>query len=136
MTTQLTDDQLVQMYIDSRNACDQIQADADQQMAQHKQRMELVGKLMMARFNERGSTSTKCSTGTAFIEEKDSATIANQSAFFDYVVATESWDLLEKRCAKLAIRNFVQTTKELPPGINYTVRKEVVFRKPAASTNA
>ena len=135
MTQQFTDDQLVQMYIDSRNACDTIQAEADEKMKGHKQRMEMIGKLMLSRFNERGSTSTKCSTGTAFVEDKDSATIANASAFFDYVVQSESWDLLEKRCAKLAIREFVKTTAAPPPGINYVVRKEVTFRKPAASAS-
>jgi hypothetical protein len=128
-----TDDQLIEMYIDSRNKIDAIQALADKEIQPHKMRMELIGKLMMARFNDRGSTSTKCDTGTAFVEEKDSASLANPAAFFDFVVETESWDLLEKRAAKLAVRNYIQTKKELPPGVNYTVRKEVVFRKPSAS---
>ena len=126
-----TDDQLIEMYIDSRNKIDAIQAVADKAILPHKQRMELIGTLMMSRFNERGSSSTKCDTGTAFVEEKDSASLANPAAFFDFVVETESWDLLEKRAAKLAIRNYVNTKKELPPGVNYTIRKEVVFRKPS-----
>lgn len=128
--SQFTDDQLVEQYIDSRNKAETIQAQADADIKPHKQRMELIGKLMMARFNERGATSTKCSTGTAFVEEKDSAALANPAAFFEFVLQTENWDLLEKRCAKLAVRNYINTNKELPPGVNYTVRKEVVFRKP------
>lgn len=128
-----TDDQLIAMYIGSRNQCDAIQSEADQQMLPHKQRMELVQKEMMTRFLQRGAESTRCDSGTAYVEEKDSATLANPAAFMDFVTATENWDLLEKRCAKLAVRNYIQTNKELPPGVNYTVRKEVVFRKPSAS---
>ena len=132
--SQFTDDQLVEMYVSSRDACKHIQLQADEQMMPHKKRMDMIGKLMMSRFIEHGSSSTKCSTGTAFIEEKYSVTTANGSAFMDFVVASESWDLIEKRPSKVAIRNYIQAAKEVPPGINYVVRKEVTFRRPNESS--
>jgi hypothetical protein len=47
-----------------------------------------------------------------------------------FVKENDAYDMLTKGVSKVAIREYMNETKELPPGVNFGTKIEVQVRKP------
>jgi len=78
-----------------------------------------------------GTDQWKTKHGTIYFTTKYSAKLVDPEAYLDYAISTESLDLLEKRASVTAVRAFVETHGQLPPGVELSSRTEVNVRRPA-----
>lgn len=124
-----TKDQLIELYISADNEVSRLEREL---IAPLKKRMVDIKALLSVKMAADGEESSKCPHGTAYFSETDFASVADPSAFFDFVKENEAWDLMEKRAAKIAIRAFIEEKKSVPPGVNYGTKKDLNVRRPTS----
>lgn len=74
-------------------------------------------------------TSLKTTAGTVYTTSVDSATVEDWTAVLDFIKSKNRFDLLERRVSKATVREYIEATNVTPPGIKYTQRSKVNFRK-------
>jgi hypothetical protein len=93
-----------------------------------------LGGDLLRMLNATGQDSAKTKDGTAYITTQVSATLADAEAFRRHVIGTESWELLDWRANKTAVKDFVSEHQEPPPGVNYSTMRVVGVRAPTKKT--
>jgi hypothetical protein len=49
-----------------------------------------------------------------------------------FIREEEAFDMLEKRINKTAVRGYIESRKEVPPGVKYGTKLDINIRKPTA----
>jgi len=124
-------EQLVKMYIDTRNQLSEERKVWEEREAQLKQEMEKLSLEIMAKCEEMGVDSFKTKSGTAFKTTKTAVRIVNTDEFVNYVRRTGNYQLFEKRVAKLAALELLEDDGITPNMIGLDVVKtlEIQVRK-------
>ena len=86
--------------------------------------------------NSVGARNFKTDFGTAYIADKESFKVEDQSEFKRHVIGTESWSLIDWRANRTAVKEFEKTEQALPPGMNKTVIREVRVLAPERKKTA
>jgi hypothetical protein len=84
---------------------------------------------LLAQLTAVGADSVRTESGTVYRVTKRSATIADVSAFWEYVQTTQEWDLLDRRVNLTAATEYVASHNQPPPGVNYSSHYEVGVRR-------
>jgi hypothetical protein len=64
--------------------------------------------------------SLKGESGTAFLKEVTSATVEDGEVFINFIRENEMWELIERRCSKSVVDDYVSQKGTLPPGVKYS----------------
>ena len=123
-------DQVIAAYLKLRNKKDAIEAEAKERVKELKEKMLKFEAWLKVRADEQGVTSFKTPHGTAFITTTDFANVADWDATLEFIRTNEAYDMLEKRVSKTAVRAYIESTREVPAGVNYGTKLEVNVRKP------
>lgn len=98
----------------------------------YSQRLEQIEAILQDTLNKLGGDSIKTPHGTAFTRTETSVTVSAQSEFSAFVIGNESWELVDFRANKTAVREFLENNDgHLPPGINMTEVKVISVRRPS-----
>jgi hypothetical protein len=124
-------DDVVATYMKLRQSKDAIEAEAKTKVADIKAKLEKLEAWIKERADADGVTSFKTPHGTAFLTTTDYATVADWDAVLGFIRSNDAFDMLEKRVSKTAVRGYIDSTKAVPPGVNYGTKLEVNIRKPA-----
>lgn len=124
-------DDVVATYMKLRQSKDAIEAEAKTKVADIKAKLEKLEAWIKERADADGVTSFKTPHGTAFLTTTDYATVADWDAVLTFIRSNDAFDMLEKRVSKIAVRGYIDSTKAVPPGVNYGTKLEVNIRKPA-----
>lgn len=130
MTT-LNKDALAAKYIEVRDQIAAIDAEAKARAAPLKDVLTKIETYFKGIAAEEKVDSWKTQSGTIYLSRTDTVRLADPSAYFDYVVANQAWDLIEKRASKTAVRGFLDANNTLPPGAEISTRVEVNIRRPS-----
>lgn len=130
MTT-LNKNALAAKYLELRNEVASIEAAAKEKTGPLKELMGKIETYFKGLASVEGVNSWNTDSGTVYLSHLDSARIVDSAAFMDFVTETESWDLIEKRASKTAVRQFLTANNTLPPGVDLTTRIEVNVRQPS-----
>ena len=123
-------DEIVGRYVALRDKKEEIAKRQKAELKPYNDALDKIEAAMLEYFNRSGSESCKTAAGTAFTSTRTSATVADREAFFGWVLEHDALDMLESRCAKLAVEQYLESTGELPPGINRRVEKIVCVHRP------
>jgi len=82
--------------------------------------LEQLNSVLLAHLNGMKANSAATDSGTVFVTEKKSASLADAQAFMDYVIANSAWDLLDRKANVTAVEDHINTTQLPPPGVNYS----------------
>ena len=124
-------DDVVATYMKLRQTKDAIEAGAKTKVADIKAKLEKLEAWIKERADADGVTSFKTPHGTAFLTTTDYATVDDWDAVLGFIRSNDAFDMLEKRVSKIAVRGYIDSTKAVPPGVNYGTKLEVNIRKPA-----
>lgn len=69
--------------------------------------------------------------GTAFRVTKESYRVGNWDQFVAWMKEKDAFHCLEKRCAKLAVKEVHGVDGAVPPGIDYHTEVEIQVRRPS-----
>lgn len=114
---------------------DMIAAKKKQQKEELKPLEDMLDKLnsiLLGYLNSTNQNSANTDGGTVYRTLKYSATLADGDAFMRHVIGTESWDLLDRKANKTAVKEFIEKNNAPPPGVNYTSEYEVGVRRAKA----
>jgi len=123
-----TYDQVVQWYLESRNAIDEIEAKAEKDKAPYREKMAVCEAWITKQAASDGLTTVPTKHGTAYWSTHACCTCASRDMLFDYVREHQAWDLLESRPSKKAVQSLVEATGAPPPGVNYSTFRKLVVR--------
>lgn len=126
----ITPADLTAEYIGLRDA----KKHADEQYAafvkQHfTSRMDEIELLLLDFLNTSGADSIASPDGTAYKKLDTSVTVSDAASFRRHVIGTESWELIDWRANKTAVKDLVEGGQGLPPGVNYSSAYSVGIRR-------
>lgn len=122
-------DELAERYAKIRDKVAELEAAHKEKLAPFKEALDKIEQHMLSTFNEQGTENAKTAFGTFYKQKATSATVASKEDFRTYVLANDRWDLVDMRAQKTAVNEFVETSQEPPPGINWSTTFKVNFRK-------
>lgn len=125
-------DDVVATYMKLRSQKEAIEAEVKDRVSGIKAKMEKLEAWIKEQADSQGVTSFKTKHGTAFLTTTDYANVADWDAVLNFIRENESFDMLEKRISKIAVRGYIEANKAVPPGVNYGTKLEVNIRKPTA----
>ena len=128
----ITVDDVVAAYLKLRNKKEALEAETKDQVKTLKEKMEQFEAWIKEQADAQGVTSFKTKHGTAFLTTTDYANVGDWDAVLGFIRENEAYDMLEKRISKVAVRGYIDSTKAVPPGVNYGTKLEVNIRKPVA----
>lgn len=126
-------DEAIGAYVKTR---DQMQADDKVAKAHKAAQVEELDKISMwlrDKADELGVDSFKTGLGTAFRSIKTSYRVeaGGWDSFTNWVKENDRFDCLEKRVAKLAVKEFHDESGNVPPGVAYVAEVEFDVRRPS-----
>lgn len=75
------------------------------------------------------SESVKTEHGTCYTSTRYSASLPDAGAFMKFVIDNNQFDLLDRRANATAIRNYVESSGALPPGVNLSALRTIGVRR-------
>jgi hypothetical protein len=124
-----TVDEVVKGYIKLRDKKNQMKKDQAEEVRPITEKMTLLENWLLRDLQTRKVESQKTAEGTAFISTVAAATVKDRDAFFDFVKEKGMWDLLENRVSKTVVRDYLEDTGEVVPGVNYQETRVVRIRR-------
>ena len=118
-------EELVEKYIQLRDAKSQAAAAFKAKIAKVDEALAKIEAKLLVQFNEHGMESVRTKAGTAYKSLRVSATVADWDSALAFIQQNELWNMLEHRVSKQAVEQFREEHGDLPPGVNW--REEVVI---------
>lgn len=125
-----TIDQIIERYIELRNEKSAIKKKMDDAIGAIEEKMEALEAALKAKAAELGVDSFKTAKGTAFLTTEVRTSVADWNAVLDFIIRNGRYDLLNKAVNKTVVKEFVETNKVAPPGVNFTQSVGINVRKP------
>ncbi len=125
-------DDVISTYMKLRGQKQAIEAKVKEEVATITAKMVKLEAYLKQCMDEQGLTSFKSPHGTAFLTTADYANVENWDEVLKFIRDNEAYDLLNKAVSKVAVRSYIEQTKQVPPGVTYGTKLEVNIRKPGA----
>jgi len=119
----------VEGYVKLREDKAEMEERHREELAPIKALMAKIEARMLEHMNDEGATSIKTEAGTAYKAVRTSTSVADRSAFMDFVIEHEAWEFLETRANKSAVVAYKEEHDDLPPGLNWREQVVVNFRR-------
>lgn len=125
-------DEAIAAYVSTRDDLRQRQQAFKEEETGLKSTMEQISMWLRDKADEMGVDSFKSQHGTAFRSVKTSYRVSTGGwdAFIGWVKETGNYHCLEKRVAKLAVKEIHDSTAAIPPGLDYVAEVEIDVRRP------
>lgn len=116
-------------YAQVRDEIDALDREYKTNKASLKEKLVVLENWFTTKAQEDGLETIKTPLGTAYWSRHQSATVASREDFFSFCKEHDAWDLVESRASKTAVRSYLETNGEIPPGINYNTVRVFNFRR-------
>ena len=122
-------DAIIEKYIKLRDGKAQL-------VQKHKEKIQGIDSVLarieaalLEEFREMGVQSVKTDAGTAYVQLRTSAGVADWDAVLAYIKENEDGGMLERRVNKSAVESFREEKNDLPPGVNWREEQVVNVRR-------
>lgn len=120
----------VEQYVRLRDHIKKMDEDHKAKMAPFRETLEQIGSVMLQHMSDQGAASIRTEAGTVYRTEKKTASCADKSAFWSFVVINGLFqEMLDWKPNVTAVNDYVEQNGELPPGVNFTVTNTVGVRR-------
>lgn len=113
----LTTAQIVDSYIKLRDQKKVIEARQKEELKPYNDALAMLEARALELLNSNGVESMKTPAGTVYASTRTSATVADRSAFMDYIEENHAFELLDVRANKTAVEEYLAEHHDLPPGV-------------------
>jgi len=125
-----TFEQRVEQYVKLRDKIKELDDAHKDKIKPFKDTLEKLNAVMLAQLNAAGGDSVTTAAGTVYRTRKKTATIADMSLFWDWVITNQEFDFVDKRANSTRVEEYLNTNGgNLPPGINFTQVEVVGVRR-------
>ena len=119
-------DDVIKGYIALRDKKEETERRHKEELAPLRDRMAKVEAWLHDHLLQHNLTNLKGASGTAFLQEATSVTVADWDAAFEFIQQEGAWELLEHRVSNSVVQDYIESKGVTPPGVN--VKKELVVR--------
>jgi hypothetical protein len=119
----MTIDQVIAAYVKLRDKRDALKKEQAAAMAPINESLYKLQLWLQKSLQDSGQTSAKTAAGTAFLQTDVSVAIEDFDVILAFIKTHDLWAMLEKRVSKSVVTDYIESTKEVPPGI--TVKSEI-----------
>ena len=126
----ITVDKMVKAYIKMRDHRSAIKAQYEDEDSQIKEQMESIESELLELCKTTGTDGLKTQFGTVSRSIKTRFDATDWESMHRFVLENSAPDLLERRIAQRAMREFIENNPELmPPGLNVTSQYAVTVTR-------
>lgn len=123
-------DTVIAGVIALRDQIDAVKQGHKEQLAPLNQKMEKLEAFLQLQLTTLGTTSfTAKGTGTAYLQNVVGVTVEDWDATLAWIKEGNLWEFLERRVSKTVVQEYMESTKEVPPGVNVRQETEVRVRR-------
>ena len=122
-------DELVGIYIELRDFKDKLKRKHSGELSPVNEKMNEIENRLQQHLIEQGVDSMKTANGTAFLQNSNSATVKDWDVTLDYIKKNDEWSFLEARVNKTAVKDYIASTGEVPPGVEFTTTQVTRVRR-------
>jgi|LauGreDrversion4_2_1035121.scaffolds.fasta_scaffold249537_2 hypothetical protein len=119
----------VDEYIRTRDEIRDIESRHKDELRPYKQKLEELGAVLLEQLQAVGGDGVRTKSGTVYVTEKRSASLADPSLFMDYVIQNSAWDLLDRKANVTAVTDYIAEHNAAPPGVNFSAVLTVGVRR-------
>lgn len=112
-------DEVVAAYVRLRDRKTEIQRRHKDELAPINEDMGKLEAWLQAQLLQQGVDSMKTKGGTAYLQTSSSATVKDWDATLEFIKQTNDWSFLEARVNKTAVKDYIENSGEVPPGVDY-----------------
>lgn len=123
-------DVAISEYVKMRDMLNDERRDWEEHERVVKDHMERISMWLTAKGDELGVDSFSTSAGTAYRSVKEQYRIENWDEYAKWLLETGNINCLEKRPAKLAVKEVIEDTGQVPPGLTVHTEVEFLVRRP------
>lgn len=127
-------DEAIEKYVELRDFMSAETKKYNELEAGIKGELEKISMWLRDKGDALGVDSFKTNHGTAFRTVKTSYRVGTWDEFISWIKSTGNFQCLEKRAAKLAVKEIHDVTGVVPPGLDYSAEVEFSVRRPTKST--
>ena len=120
----------VMQYVALRDKIKSLDEEHKTMMQPYRETLEKLNNVLLEHLQKMGVENAKTEAGTVYITKRQSASVADGEAFWNFVIKHKEYDLIERRANSTAVAAYIEANKEAPPGVNFTVTNLVGVRRP------
>ena len=123
----ITLDQVTAAYTASRDVIRELKA----QIEKIEELQERRATYLLQQLQKDGLQNVKTQHGTVYLSLKESVTVGDADAFFQWVRVNDKYEFLNKACNKTSVLEAMGDKRNglPPPGVNYTAVRVAQIRK-------
>jgi hypothetical protein len=110
----------VAQYVQLRDLIKQEDDAHKEKMLPKRETLEQLNSALLQALNAVNGDSISTAAGTVYRTERKSASVADMSAFWTFVVTQGDWDLVDKKANVTAVADYIAKHSAPPPGINFS----------------
>lgn len=127
-------DAMVDKFVRLRDKMKEIKERQAAEMQPYNEAKEKLEGMLLDHLNNIHAENVATQHGSVYKCRKDSATIADMSTFWNWVVANGEFDMVDRKANVPAVREYLEkqagsANPSPPPGVNFTTRIEVGVRR-------
>ena len=122
-------EKFVGQFVALRDKLKAMDAAHDEARKPLREAMDVISGRLTELLEATSSEAIRTSSGTVYTITRYTASLADPEAFMNHVVATEQFELLDRKANATAVREYVEEHKALPPGCNLNPIKTVGVRR-------
>jgi hypothetical protein len=110
----------IAQYVQLRDKIKVLDDAHKKKMEPFREMLDQLGGLLLVHLQTVGGDSIATPSGTVYKTVKNSASIADGQSFWDFIVANNEFDLLDKKANVSAVQDFIEQHHAPPPGVKFT----------------
>lgn len=129
MNAPVTIETRVAQFVKLRDKIKEIKDRHAEELKPYAETLEKLNGVLLGHLQSVGAENVGTSAGTVYKTTKKSASVADMTAFWTYIVSQGDFDLLDKKANVTAVEAHIEEHGTPPPGVNYTTKEVVGVRR-------
>lgn len=125
----ITFDLVVSGFIKLRDEKKKIEQRHKEELAPIKEHMAKLESWCQRELHRMDAKSCKTEHGTVFTQEVSSVTVKDWESTLPFIIENGLTDMLVQRVNMSAVRDFIESFKKVPPGVDIQTAEVVRFRR-------
>lgn len=113
-------DAMVDKFVKLRDKIKEIKDKHEAELTPYKEAMDRLQGILLDHLNSIGADSVNTQHGTVHRTRKDSASVADMTAFWNWVVSQNDFDFVDRRANVTAVREYIEKHHQVVPGVNFS----------------
>lgn len=122
-------DNVVAGYLKLRDAKKTITDRHKEELAPINAKMKTIEAWLLRDMQDRGALNTKTPFGTVYLSTSTTPKVVDRDEFLAFVRAHELWSMLTSHVSKDAVEEYLESTGDVPPGVEITRDTNARIRK-------